>query len=164
MDNYLSQILLTKLQKNITTKPSVHDILISLDSEHIRKLGRDNIPDYIWLIKKDKDIGEAATHGNLIGVKHFIDLGTNIHTDNDIALRRSAENGHLFMVKYLVEQHGAAVDANNNEAVQLSTKNGHLQVSNYLVEHGAIANIDDEAAQSNIDYLETMNYLAAGIL
>jgi ankyrin repeat protein len=165
MDNYISQILLAKLQKNTVTvkKPSVEDILISLNSDDICKLGRDNVPDYIWLIKKDKTIEEAAKNGNLIGVKHFIDLGTDIHIDNDVALRRSAENGHLFMVKYLVEHYGAAVNATNNEALQVSAKNGHLNVVNYLVEKGAVIN-EDELPSSNTDYLETMNYLAAGIL
>jgi hypothetical protein len=164
MDNYLNQIVLLKTRKPITNELSEEDILASLDPDNVRKLGRDNVPDRIWLIKKDKDIEEAAKNGNLIGLKHFIDNGTDVHINSDAALRRSAEYGHLFMVKYLVERHGAAVSANNDEALQLSTRNGHSDVAEYLIGKGAKTTVDDSSSCPNSDYLETMNYLAAGIL
>jgi len=33
--------------------------------------------------------------------KFFVEQGVDIHVDGDYALRRSAENGHLEVVKYL---------------------------------------------------------------
>ena len=162
MDNYISQIFFMKSRKDPN---DVSSILASLDSDKIRQLGRDNVPDDIWLIKKDKTAEEAAKCGNLIGLKYFIDQGMDIHANDDAALRRASEYGHLFMVKYLVGL-GANIHANSDEALEISTKNGHSDVAKYLV--GLDATSKDEAKPppaTNTDvYSETINYLAGGIL
>ena len=46
------------------------------------------------------------------------------------------ENGHLEVVKYLVENK-ANIHAKNDYALRLASGNGHLEVVKYLVENGA---------------------------
>ena len=43
----------------------------------------------------------AVCNGNLYLVINLHFSGTNIHADDDVALRMAAENGHLKVVKYL---------------------------------------------------------------
>jgi ankyrin repeat protein len=50
---------------------------------------------------------------------------------NNYALRYSAENGHLDIVKYLIE-HGADKHADDDHAFRYSEKNGHEDVAKYL--------------------------------
>ena len=64
---------------------------------------------------------------NVETFKYLIECGADIHTDNDYALRWSAEKGYLSVVKFLVES-GADIHANRDHPVQLSAKNGHLSV------------------------------------
>ena len=67
-------------------------------------------------------------------VKYFAKYGADIITKETMKL--ACKNGHLHMVKYLVE-HGVNVTADHNESVKLACENGHLPVVEYLVEHGA---------------------------
>ena len=70
----------------------------------------------------------------------MIDGGDSL-TDNT-ALCVSSENGHLDIVKYLVEN-GADINKysyhlNNEDNVTcLASENGHLEIVKYLVENGA---------------------------
>ena len=57
-------------------------------------------------------------------------------------LRISAENGHVDILGYLVEN-GVDFQTNNNNAVRLASRNGHLEVVKYLVERGADFRDDD---------------------
>lgn len=49
----------------------------------------------------DWSLQVAAGNGNLQMAKLFIDLGANIHADNDLALQCAIKNGHSEMVQYL---------------------------------------------------------------
>lgn len=52
--------------------------------------------------------------------------------DNERALRYAAHNGHLLIVRYLIER-GANLHANNEWwALQYASHNGHLPVVQYL--------------------------------
>ena len=53
--------------------------------------------------------------------------------DNNYALRLSAKNGHLEVVKYLIEK-GANVHADDDCALRWSAFFGHLEVEKYLLE------------------------------
>ena len=46
----------------------------------------------------------APYYCELDAVKYLLEKGVNIHFDYDDVLRYSAENGHLDVVKYLVER------------------------------------------------------------
>ena len=51
------------------------------------------------------DFIKACAHGDLCKAKILQLQGANIHAREDCALIWAAENGHLDVVKYLVEQH-----------------------------------------------------------
>jgi len=61
-----------------------------------------------------------------------IELGVDIHArNNNYALGWASANGHLPVVKFLVEQ-GVDIHANNNQALIWASEKGHLPVVNYL--------------------------------
>jgi ankyrin repeat protein len=47
------------------------------------------------------------------------------------SLRQASKNGHLEIVKYLVE-HGSNIHAKNNDSLAWARIKGHLEVVNYL--------------------------------
>ena len=53
----------------------------------------------------------AAEGGHLETVKYLVFGGSNVHANDDAALRDAASRGHLEVVKYLVEECGADVHA-----------------------------------------------------
>jgi hypothetical protein len=84
-----------------------------------------------------------ARHGDLQGVKYLVnkgvalDGGANLRSeDEEDALQRASEKGHLEVVKYLVEECRANVHADNDWALRLASENGHLEVVKYLVLNG----------------------------
>ena len=82
------------------------------------------------------DFFDACKYGSLDKVISLLDQGADIHANNDLALRLSAQNGHLAVVQFLLE-HGANIHADNDLALRLSAKNGHLSVVQYLLDQGA---------------------------
>lgn len=86
----------------------------------------------------------AAEKGNLKKVRSLLKQGADIHILDDLAVRLAAENGHLRVVRYLVEttgpEQGANIHSNNDYALYQASVRGHLPVVQYLVEQGA--NID----------------------
>lgn len=56
------------------------------------------------LIKNNYAIKWACEKGQIEVVKYLINLGVDIHIDNDKCIQWAAESGHLEMVKYLVKQ------------------------------------------------------------
>jgi ankyrin repeat protein len=69
-------------------------------------------------------------NGHLDVVKYLIEQGADIHAKNNEALRNSAEKGDLDIVKYLVE-HGAAVHSIEDYALRYSAVKGHLEIVKY---------------------------------
>ncbi len=78
----------------------------------------------------------SARYGHLPIVQYLVEHGADVHTDEDYTLRQSAAQGHLPVVQYLVE-HGADVHAHVDSALRYSAYNGHLPVVQYLVQAGA---------------------------
>jgi ankyrin repeat protein len=54
-------------------------------------------------------------------------------------------NGHLAVVKYLIER-GTDIHAYEDAALRYSSMNGYLEVVQYLIEHGANIHADEDAA------------------
>ena len=94
---------------------------------------------------KDQILGLASQDGHLIIVKYLVEQGADIHYNQSQALPLASENGHLTIVKYLVE-HGAKVKSNNSEALMFASFNGHLSVVKYLVEQGSDIHAQDDDA------------------
>ena len=85
---------------------------------------------------KNEGLLYSARDGHLSVVKYLIEMGANIHDGNDYAIRMASENGHLSVVEYLVE-HGANVNELDSDALNMASSNGYLSVVEYLVENGA---------------------------
>ena len=61
----------------------------------------------------------------------MVQHGANIRAGEDWALRYASHNGHLEVVKHLVEQ-GADIHAYNDQALEWAAAEGRLDVVNYL--------------------------------
>ena len=87
-------------------------------------------------ITNDKAYINATINGHLDVVRYLVDHGANIHAKDDNSLRWASENGHLDVVKYLVE-HGANVNGLDDQALRWASNNGKIEIVKYLVDHGA---------------------------
>ncbi len=104
----------------------------------------------------------AATAGDLDIIQYLVERGANVHHQLDSALRWSANNGHLPVVQYLIEQCGSDVHADHDSALCWSAENGHLPVVQYLVEHGANVHAEDDYAlrsSATNGHLSVVQYL-----
>ena len=84
----------------------------------------------------NKKFMDSAENGYLNIVKAYLNLGANIHVNDDYVLRHSSYIGHLNVVKYLVK-HGANVHAKSGQALTWAAKYGKLDVVKCLVKHKA---------------------------
>src|SRR6185436_15296859 len=138
-------------------------IMLYLDIEDMLELDVSDISDYVLLRKKHKTINDAARNGNLIGLKYLIKRGLSF--DIKHILQLSADNGHLEVVKYLIEKHNADIHADNDAALWLSARDGHLEIVKYLVEkHNADIHADNDAAlwlSAENGHLEVVKYLVS---
>lgn len=93
----------------------------------------------------NKNLIKYATSGNLNGVRESLKNGTDVHANDDAALRSSAGHGHTKIVALLLE-HYANVHANDDAALQLSAEHGHAQVVALLLKHDANVHANDDNA------------------
>ena len=73
----------------------------------------------------------AADNGHLDVVKYLVEHGADIHAKDDFALFCAVDSGHTDIVKYLAK-HGADVHACNDYVADIAAENGHTDVVNYL--------------------------------
>ena len=108
---------------------------------------------------------QSYRKGDLSQLKSLIIKGVDIHARDDYAFRWAARNGHLEVVKYLVEDCDADVHAYDDHAVRWSAERGHLEIVKYLVEEcGAdVRNKDDYALRwaALNGHLEVVKYLVS---
>jgi hypothetical protein len=69
-----------------------------------------------------------------------LEKGSRIHANNDEALGVSAQNGHVDVVRFLLEN-GANIHANNDSALRRSAKGEHVDVVRLLLKKGANPNV-----------------------
>lgn len=136
-------------------------------------INNQNFPMFKLLIDKAKEntyfiddflnqaLAFTARHGNLEMLKYLVEnKGADLHAEDERALRVASQNGHLDIVKYLVER-GADVHAMFEGALRFAAERGHQDVVNYLLSKGADPNALDEdiqgempAPQQNVYYDE----------
>ena len=87
----------------------------------------------------------AIDDGHLPVVKYLVNHGANIHAADDDALRWASLRGHLPVIKFLIEK-GANIHAVDDLALGLASEAGHLEVVKYLVEKGANIHAADDRA------------------
>ncbi len=102
-------------------------------------------------------IREASSEGHLEVLKYLVDNGAdvNLHgklqmdaydewdayeeiydSHNSYAIFVASKNGHLEIIKYLVEN-GAYVTESSNMAIRLARENKHDEIVKYLIDNGA---------------------------
>ena len=110
----------------------------------------------------DLALPNSSLSGNIDLVKYLLDLGANIHFDNELALRFALEEDLLDVAKFLIQQ-GANLDLVKNRQLVAASAEGRLETVKFLVENGAneINQALDAARQNNrlevINYLESLN-------
>lgn len=87
----------------------------------------------------------AAENNRLQLTKILLDKGADIHADNDYALRWAALKGHMDMVKLLLDR-GASIHANDDYAFRWAARNGHLEMVQLLLDRGANIHADENSA------------------
>lgn len=90
------------------------------------------------------DIGAiwAAATGQMGILEHFMERGLRIRGNN--VLSRTARNGHLEMVKFLVSK--GINDHTHDIALRAAARYGHLEMVKYFIDLGADPHADDENA------------------
>ena len=101
--------------------------------------------DYTLLINYCFSIRYASENGHIEVVKLLIDAGADVTAMNNKAIRLASENGHLEVVKLLIGA-GADVTANDNEAIRWVSYNGHIEIVKLLIDAGADVTANDNEA------------------
>ena len=84
----------------------------------------------------EQDLFDEAKDGELENVKFLLKNGTNIHAQNDEALRIASDCGHTEIVKLLIEL-GADIHAWDDDALRWASECGHIEIVKLLIEAGA---------------------------
>ena len=107
-------------------------------------------------------LNKSSTYGELSLVKFALAQGAKIHPQGDVALGWAAENGHLHVVKYLVEEQNANLSKDDDFALRWASGAGYLDVVKYLVEQGANIHERQDGAlrqASEGGHLQVVKYL-----
>ena len=98
----------------------------------------------------------ASWKGHLYVVKLLIDLGANIHAQNDKAIIYASLNDNLSMVKLFIDL-GANIRAQNDKAIIYASGKGNLSVVKLLIESGADIHAENNLA---LEYAELNKHLS----
>src|SRR6185369_8547242 len=103
----------------------------------------------------------GAVLGSLQVVKFATEQG-DAYAHAKSALCFAAKNGHINVVKYLIEKCNVNIHVSEDVALRISAKNGHLSVVKYLIDSGADIHADNDAAlrgAAENGYLHVIKYL-----
>jgi ankyrin repeat protein len=84
-----------------------------------------------------KHLIDAIKAGDIIKTKELIKTKSNIHYDNEIALRWACELGHTEIVKLLIEQRSCDLNVYVGNPIVLAIMYGHIEIVKLLIEAGA---------------------------
>jgi len=96
--------------------------------------------------------------------EYLIEVGADIHTDNDQALQWASFNGNLKIFKYIVDHSvdSTVIHVNNDYILRMASVQGHLEIIKILVEKSGDIHIDNNYAlvlASSNGHLEIVKYL-----
>ena len=83
----------------------------------------------------DHALRSVSFNGHLEIVKYLVELGADVHTYNDYPLSEASGKGHLELLKYLVEKE-VDIHVNDDDALKQASMFGSLEMVKYLIEHG----------------------------
>ena len=107
---------------------------------------RDSFMSHNWDIYGNNSIHQAARDGDIAAVLELVEFGVNPKAKNpqgDTALRFAAENNHLEIVQFLVEDIGIdinEVNSSGSTALIFATLNNNIEMVEYLLHMGANPN------------------------
>ena len=104
-------------------------------------------------VEDDYALRWSSSNGHIEIVKFLVEKGANIHADDDYALRWSSFCGHNDVVKFLIEK-GANIHADDDDALKWSSGNGHIEVVKILIENGANIDVGIGLSHEWIDEIE----------
>ena len=113
---------------------------------------------------KDKvnELLEFSIENNILSLaKLSIELGADIHAQDDDALCWASEFGHTEIVKLLLDR-GADIHAQNDWVLRWASENGHTETVKLLLDRGADIHADNDYAfhcASNRGHTETVKLL-----
>lgn len=110
------------------------------------------------ILAKGYELVTAAATGMIELVELALEGGSDIHFQDDLALRSAAFTGNMNVVKYLVEK-GANVHASGNEALLYAAKQKNDDVVEFLLSKGASidAMMRAHRAEINEEVFETLD-------
>jgi ankyrin repeat protein len=89
---------------------------------------------------KQSEFLEAAQAGDVAAVQRILpEVGTNAVSVRN-AILRAARNGHLDVIKTILDNKGATIDSADLQALLDASEAGHLDVVKFLVDGGADVN------------------------
>ncbi len=88
------------------------------------------------------ELNRAIEENDPAKLKALIESGTDIHANNDAALRLASEKGSYDIVEMLIT-HGADIHTLDDVAFRLAAVNGHIDVVKLLIKNGANVHVLD---------------------
>ena len=98
----------------------------------------------------DEMLFKASKFGLVNFVKKALELGADVHANDDGALQWASGKGHVEVVKVLLGA-GADVHAYNDEALRLASENGHVEVVKLLKKRGSQNEFQDILSEQAIE-------------
>jgi len=123
------------VMKNILRPKSEKEILSSLEKSNLNS---------------DDLLIQSSKAGFLLGVKKALDMGANVHGNNDFALQMASYHGHLPVIEFLLK-HGANVHVDNDWVLRYASSLGHLDIVEILLKYGANNHINDDRFQRRVN-------------
>jgi len=99
----------------------------------------------IGMTRYHSDLLMAAFSGDVRETQAALAAGADVHSDQDVALRRAAARGHADVVRVLLAA-GASVHAYWDMALRRAAEAGHIEVVQHLLAAGADVHACDDAA------------------
>ena len=91
------------------------------------------------------NIKDVSKYGFLDEVKRLMQQGVDPSVENNYAIRLASDNGHLYVVRYLLKDKRVDPSHMNNYAIRFSSENGHTDVVRELLKDPRV----DPSADTN---------------
>jgi len=108
-------------------------------------------------------LSQAASRGNLNRVKEIIDSGVDLN-QNSLgydAIRKASKEGHIEIVRLLIEKGVKLEPASSNRSTPLmiAAEKGYIEIARLLIDKGANSNVQDSDGRTALFYATKMNQL-----